>query len=104
MSDNLEQQPAPRGVTAQKPPFSLPIPGPAARPTLVEILLLFAILLLAAVLRAYRLDARSLWLDEIFFAGAAQQGSLWGAYGPLAGTHAPLSLWLVRLARMARHL
>ncbi len=101
MSDNLEQQPAPRGVTAQKPPFSLPIPGPAARPTLVEILLLFAILLLAAVLRAYRLDARSLWLDEIFFTIAAQQGGLFGPYGALPGTHAPLALFLVRLASLA---
>ncbi|MEI2692451.1 MAG: glycosyltransferase family 39 protein [Anaerolineae bacterium] len=75
--------------------------GPAARPTLLELLLLLGILLLAGALRIYRLDAKSLWLDEILFAGAAQQGSLWGAYGPLAGTHAPLSLWLVRLASMA---
>ncbi len=75
--------------------------GPAARPTLLELLLLLGILLLASALRIYRLDAKSLWLDEILFAGAAQQGSLWGPYGPLAGTHAPLSLWLVRLASMA---
>lgn len=101
MPDNPESQPAPAGPAEKKTAFSLPMPGPAARPTLVEILLLLGILLLAAALRAYRLDAKSLWLDEIFFAGAARQGGLFGPYGSLPGTNAPLYLFLVRLASLA---
>jgi tetratricopeptide (TPR) repeat protein/4-amino-4-deoxy-L-arabinose transferase-like glycosyltransferase len=101
VSDNPANQPAPAGPAEMKTDFSLPVPGPATRPTLVEILLLLGILLLAAVLRVYRLDAKSLWLDEIFFANAAQQGGLLGPYGALAGTHAPLYLLLVRLASLA---
>lgn len=56
-----------------------------------------AIVALAAGLRLYRLDAKSLWLDEIFLVNAARQGGLLGPYGPLAIAHPPLYLFLLRL-------
>ncbi len=100
VSDKPETQPAPAGPAEQQSPFSLPMPGPASRPTLLEIALLLGILLLAGALRVHRLGAKSLWLDEIFFASAARQGELLGPYGALTGTHAPLYLFLVRLASL----
>ncbi|MBE2235642.1 MAG: glycosyltransferase family 39 protein, partial [Anaerolinea sp.] len=100
MSDKPETQPAPAGPAEQQSSFSLPMPGPASRPTLLEIALLLGILLLAGALRVHRLGAKSLWLDEIFFASAARQGELLGPYGALTGTHAPLYLFLVRLASL----
>ncbi|MCB0039001.1 MAG: glycosyltransferase family 39 protein [Caldilinea sp.] len=63
----------------------------------IELLLLALILLLAAGLRAYHLGLKSLWLDEIFFVNASQQGGLLGPYGALSVAHPPAYLFLMRL-------
>ncbi len=57
-----------------------------------------AILLLAAGVRAYRLDAKSLWLDEILMVSASQQGGIFGPYPSLGAAQPPAYLFLLRLA------
>ena len=63
----------------------------------VELLLLLAILILAAVLRAYHLDYKSLWLDEVTYVRSAQLGPLFGPYGFASISHPPGYLFLMRL-------
>ncbi len=63
----------------------------------IELVLLALIVLLAGGLRAYQLGLKSLWLDEIFYVGASQQGGLLGPYGSLSVAHPPGYLFLMRL-------
>ena len=63
----------------------------------IELVLLALIVLLAGGLRAYQLGLKSLWLDEIFFVSASQQGGLLGPYGSLSVAHPPGYLLLMRL-------
>ncbi|MEZ4771388.1 MAG: glycosyltransferase family 39 protein [Caldilineales bacterium] len=69
----------------------------SVRARAVELILLLLIVLLAAGLRAYQLGLKSLWLDEIFFVSASQQGGLLGPYGSLSVAHPPGYLLLMRL-------
>ena len=87
MSNSL-QPPAAPSLPGQPAPSVAPA---SSRPTLFELLLLLALVLLAAALRAYRLDAKSLGLEEILLATAAQAGAS-ASLDTLAG---PAYLWLM---------
>jgi tetratricopeptide (TPR) repeat protein/uncharacterized membrane protein len=62
-----------------------------------ELWVLLAIVALAALIRAYHLGYKSLWLHEIVLVSASQQGSLPGPYGSVAPVQSPAFLLLLRL-------
>lgn len=69
-----------------------------ARPTRRELLILLAIVALAAVLRAYHLGYKSMWLDELNYARSAiGNGTLFGPFGLSILDHPPAYLFITRL-------
>lgn len=72
-----------------------------ARALVLELAALALIILLAAVLRAYHLGYKSLWLDEVTFVRSAQMGPLLGPYGYASIAHPPGYLLLIRLLSSA---
>jgi tetratricopeptide (TPR) repeat protein/uncharacterized membrane protein len=68
------------------------------RPTRRELWILLAIVALAAVLRAYHLGYKSMWLDELNYARSAfGDGTLFGAFGLSILDHPPAYLFITRL-------
>lgn len=68
------------------------------RPTRRELLIVLAILVLAALLRAYHLGYKSMWLDELNYARSAfGNGTLFGPFGLSILDHPPAYLFITRL-------
>lgn len=68
------------------------------RPTRRELLILLALLGLAALLRAYHLGYKSMWLDELNYARSAfGNGTLFGPFGLSILDHPPAYLFITRL-------
>lgn len=65
---------------------------------MLELLTLLAVVVLAAVLRAYHLGTKSLWLDEINYARSSYgDGTLLGAFGAAINANPPGYPFLIRL-------
>lgn len=73
------------------------LPASGQRPNRLEVILLLGILLLAAGLRLYHLDYKSLGLEELIYLQLAQPGSFSDPAALAGAAHPPLYLLLMRL-------